>query len=256
MKEEEVERSSLGDLATILHEAKKLGIRLLLIGGYAVTAYTRGYRYTKDIDLVAEKPGVGKLKGLLRGRGYAVTDTEFGLKGTKRLNQDFVDLHISVGEVYDASSGKRYPIDRALFRRPPRLVVRGFYARTTAIEKVPVVDLETLVFLKLMPLGREKDAVDVISLLLDKSRELDTKLLTQRASTAGFREELLARVRDFASRLRGGEADKIWFNETAVKLLHVDKRNIGRLLSALANQLRQPQPSPSSSFPPTSWSSF
>ncbi len=50
MSEEETERKSLADLEGMLREGRKLGIRLLLIGGYAVAAYTRGYRYTKDID--------------------------------------------------------------------------------------------------------------------------------------------------------------------------------------------------------------
>jgi hypothetical protein len=56
MSEEEVEKRSLRDLDTILQAARELGIKLVLIGGYAVAAYTRGYRYTKDIDLVADKP--------------------------------------------------------------------------------------------------------------------------------------------------------------------------------------------------------
>ncbi len=54
-EDEEVERRSLVDLQEILGQSTKLGIGLLLIGGYAVAAYTRGYRYTKDIDLIADK---------------------------------------------------------------------------------------------------------------------------------------------------------------------------------------------------------
>ena len=60
MSEAEVEKRSLQDLDTILQAARKLGIKLVLIGGYAVAAYTHGYRYTKDIDLVADKPAVGR----------------------------------------------------------------------------------------------------------------------------------------------------------------------------------------------------
>ncbi len=39
--------------------------------------------------------------------------------------------------------------------------------------KAAVVDLETLVILKTMPVGRDKDAVDLISLLRDKRKEID-----------------------------------------------------------------------------------
>jgi hypothetical protein len=97
MNEEEVERKSLGDLRVVLEAARKEGIRLLIIGGYAVGAYTRGYRYTKDIDLVADKPTLGKLKGLMRELDYSIRDTEFGIAGKKKLNGGFIDLHISVG---------------------------------------------------------------------------------------------------------------------------------------------------------------
>ena len=105
MNEEQVESRSLTDLARIFQEARKLGIGLVLIGGYAVAAYTRGYRYTKDIDLVADKPTIGRLKGLLSGLGYSIRDTEFGIAGSKRVNKDFIDLHISVGKIHDISTG-------------------------------------------------------------------------------------------------------------------------------------------------------
>jgi len=44
MSEEQVERKSLEDLQSILEAARKVGIRLVIIGGYAVAAYTHGYR--------------------------------------------------------------------------------------------------------------------------------------------------------------------------------------------------------------------
>jgi len=121
MNEEQLESRSLLDLATIIRESKKLGIRLVLIGGYAVGAYTRGYRYTKDIDLVADKPAIGKLKGLLSSLGYSTRDTEFGLAGSKRLNQEFIDLHISVGKIHDVSTNKDYPVNSTLFKEAKRL---------------------------------------------------------------------------------------------------------------------------------------
>ena len=43
-----MERKSLEDLKSFLQEAQNHGIRLVIIGGYAVAAYTRGYRFTKD----------------------------------------------------------------------------------------------------------------------------------------------------------------------------------------------------------------
>jgi hypothetical protein len=158
MSEEEVERKSLEDLESVLKEAQNQGIKLVVIGGYAVAAYTRGYRFTKDIDLVADKPALGKLTGLLKGLGYVVRDTEFGIAGKKKLNSAFIDLHISVGRIYDISTGKEYPVDASIFKNAKRLIVRGYLSRATSL-KATVVELEALVILKMMPVGRDKDAV-------------------------------------------------------------------------------------------------
>ena len=179
MNEEQVESRSLTDLARIFQEARKLGIGLVLIGGYAVAAYTRGYRYTKDIDLVADKPTIGRLKGLLSSLGYSIRDTEFGIAGSKRVNKDFIDLHISVGKIHDISTGNDYPVDLTLFKNAKRLKVTGYYSKTSL--KVPVVDLDTLLLLKLMPVGRQKDVVDILSLLLDKGDEINLTLLAERS---------------------------------------------------------------------------
>ena len=69
MSEGRIERKSLEDLKAVLKEAHNQSIKLVIMGGYAVAAYTRGYRSTKDIDLVADKPALGKLKGLLTSLG-------------------------------------------------------------------------------------------------------------------------------------------------------------------------------------------
>ncbi|MDI6847928.1 MAG: nucleotidyl transferase AbiEii/AbiGii toxin family protein, partial [Candidatus Bathyarchaeia archaeon] len=93
----------------------KWGIKLVLIGGYAVRAYTKGYRFTKDIDLVATRRALGNLKALLRFLGYPPRDTEFGVVGSKRFNEGFIDLHISVGKIFDMSTGFTYPVTDDLF---------------------------------------------------------------------------------------------------------------------------------------------
>jgi len=87
VNEEQVESRSLLDLARIIREAGKLGAGLILIGGYAVKAYTHGYRYTKDIDLVADKPAIGRLKGLLNSLGYSIRDTDLVLLAPSELKR-------------------------------------------------------------------------------------------------------------------------------------------------------------------------
>jgi hypothetical protein len=238
MNEEEVEKRSLQDLDAILQAARKLGIKLVLIGGYAVAAYTRGYRYTKDIDLVADKPALGRLKGLLKSLSYSVRDTEFGLAGSKHLNKGFIDLHISVARIYDVSTGKEYPVNSSLFKNAKRLTVKGFIARASSL-KAPVVDLETLIVLKTMTVGRNKDTIDLLSLFRDRRDDIDITLVAERAMAADLVEHLLDRVRDYARRLREGELDEVWFNATATRLPHTEKREIGSLFSKLAELFRQ-----------------
>ena len=171
MSEEEVERRSLEDLKAVLQEAHKRGIKLVIIGGYAVAAYTRGYRYTKDIDLVSDTPTLGMLKGLLKSHDYATRDTEFGIAGGKKLNKGFIDLHISVGRIYDVSTDHVFPIDSSFFTNSRRLTISGYISKTTSL-KATVVELETLMLLKTMTVHRDKDAVDLISLLRDRRNEL------------------------------------------------------------------------------------
>jgi hypothetical protein len=215
-----------------------LGIKLVLIGGYAVAAYTRGYRYTKDIDLVADKPAVGRLKGLLKSLSYSIRDTEFGLAGSKRLNKGFIDLHISVGRIYDVSTGKEYPVDSSLFKNAKRLTVKGYISKTSSL-KAPVIDLATLIVLKTMTVGRDKDTVDLLSLFRDRRDDIDMTLVAERAKAADLVEHLLGRIRDYARRLREGKLDEVWSNVTATRLPHTEKRKIVSLLSKLAGLFRQ-----------------
>lgn len=238
MNEEQVESRSLLDLAKIIQEARKLGVGLVLIGGYAVAAYTHGYRYTKDVDLVADKPAIGRFEGLLNSLGYSIRDTEFGIAGSKRVNQDFIDLHISVGNIHDISTGNDYPVDSTLFKNAKLLKVKGYYSKTSL--KAPVVDLETLLLLKLMPVGRRKDTVDLLSLLLDKRDEIDLMLLAERSEASGLKSHLLNQARDYARRLREGELDKVWFDVTASRLPYVKKRQIAKFFSKLVSLLRLP----------------
>lgn len=237
MSEEEVERRSLEDLQVALQEAQRQGIKLVIIGGYAVAAYTRGYRYTKDIDLVADIPTLGRLKGLLKDRDYAVRGTEFGIAGRKKLNGGFIDLHISVGRIYDISTEKVYPVDSSFFKNSRRLTITGYISKATSL-KAAVVELETLIILKIMPMRRDKDAVDLISLLRDRRKGLNLETVADRAESAGLTDHLLERVRDYAKRLRENDLDRVWFGTTATRLTFSEKREIGQVFSNLANQLR------------------
>ena len=173
--------------------------------------------------MVADRPTLGRLIGLLKSLGYAIRDTEFGIGGSKTLNGGFIDLHISAGRIYDLSTGKEYPVDVSLFTNAIYRAVSGRISKTTSL-KAAVVELETLVILKMMPVGRNKDAVDLLSLLRDRRRDIDLESLSRRVRTAGLTVHLLERIRDYAKRLRDGELDKIWFDMTGSRFPYAEKR--------------------------------
>lgn len=102
-----------------------------------------------------------------------------------------------------------------------------------------MVELETLIVLKTMPIRRDKDAVDLISLLRDKRKELNLKAVAERSKSAGLTDHMLDRIRDYARRLRENDLDRVWFHMTATRLPFTEKREIGRVFSNLANLLRE-----------------
>ena len=244
MGEAEVERESLRDLGRLMEEAERWGVRLLVIGGYAVRAYTRAYRYTKDIDLATTREGLGRLKGLLQSLGYILRETEFGVAGSKRFDEGFIDLHISVERIFDVSTGLSTPVTDEMSRDAGELPVEGFYEESKPYPvKVPVISLETLVLLKLIPVGREKDAVDLMALLIDKGREVNVAKLSEACEQWGLGSHLVSQLRYYADYIRRGEVDRLWFNLTGLRLTHVEKRATLRFIRHLINRLRISQPS-------------
>lgn len=50
----------------------------------------------------------GNFTALLKSLNYEVRETDFGLAAIKEFDSDFIDIHISVGEIFDMSSGLSY----------------------------------------------------------------------------------------------------------------------------------------------------
>ena len=173
-----VETASLRDLHRLCKEAQTWGIPLVVIGGYAVRAYTKGYRFTKDIDLVTTKEALGRFKALLRNLGYTYRTTDFGIAGCKKFDDGFIDLHISVGEVLDISTGITFPVTAEFFAKAKNLVMKGYYEESGSLTADgPVAAIEFMLILKLIPKGRVKDVVDLTSLIIDRRNDVDKKTL-------------------------------------------------------------------------------
>jgi len=236
----ELEVKSLQDLQTIINKAKTWKIKLAVIGGYAVQAYTKAYRLTKDIDLVTTREGLGKVKSLLRDLGYTFHDTEFGIAGSKRFDEGFIDIHISVGKIFDMSTGFTYPASEELFSNAKELKIAGYYEASKQLAcSARVIDMETLLLLKLIPVGREKDTVDILALLLDKREEINlVNLVNKIKELITLRRHIISQLRRYAEFVRKGEAEKLWFNITGSRIPATERREILKFIQKMVNALR------------------
>jgi len=228
LSEVELEIESLKDLKKTVEEAEKWGVKLVLIGGYAVRAYSKAYRFTKDIDLVTTKEASGNLKSLLQYLGYTHQDTEFGVSGSKRFDEGFIDLHISVGKIFDMSTGLTYPVTDEFFKNAKKLKVTSYHKASEQYAcTVPVADLETLLVLKLIPTGRIRDTIDLLSLLLDRRTEINpVTLLSKISKEALLSRHLISQLTTYADSIRKGEVDKLWLNVTGSRFPSTERKEI------------------------------
>ncbi|KEQ57449.1 Nucleotidyl transferase of unknown function protein [Marine Group I thaumarchaeote SCGC RSA3] len=240
LKMEEVERESLKDLKVIVEKSKEWEIEMVVIGGYAVRAFTNAYRHTKDIDMAISKEEQGSFTALLKSLGYELRNTEFGLAATKSFDSDFIDVHISVDKIYDISSGLSYPITNELFEEGKIRRVGTRYKVNKPYEtNAPIVDLNTLMILKTMPKGRpEKDAIDIVSLILDQHQELDMDDIVGKCNDTNLTDHILLQLQGFAKRLNNGEVLKTWSTITGTTLSGVKQKAVRQFIKGLDNKMR------------------
>jgi len=236
--EREIEERSLKDLREILKDAKRWGLKILVIGGYAVRVYTVGYRYTKDIDMVVNKEETGRFSALLKGLDYRVRRTKFGISGTKKVNGGDIKLHISIGEIYDESTNNRYPVSEDTFSNFKTLEVAGFYERDNLKFMIPVISTEELLILKLMMKPRDKDIVDLIGLLTDKMQEIDVKTFVSDCRNAAVDGHIRKQILNFIGIMRKSDAARYWFKLTGNKLEGKTQIKIIRYLRTLEESLK------------------
>lgn len=239
-KMENVERESLKDLKVLVEKSKEWTIDMVVIGGYAVRAFTNAYRHTKDIDMAISKEMKGNFTALLKSLNYEVRETDFGLAAIKEFDSDFIDIHISVGEIFDMSSGLSYPITQALFDESKVMLVGTKYETNKSFETdASIVDLNTLMILKSIPKGRpEKDAIDIMSLILDQSQKIDTTTMAKKCQETNFTDHILKQTQSFAKKLNEGEMTKIWSSVTATALTGVQFKSIQKFLRELDRAFR------------------
>ena len=239
-KMEDVERESLKDLEVLVKKSKEWKINMVVIGGYAVRAFTNACRHTKDIDMAISKEKQGNFIALLKSLDYGLRKTDFGLAATRKFDSDFIDVHISVGKIYDISSGLSYPITEQLFEESKSMLVGTRYKNNKQFEtNAPIVDLNRLMILKLMPKGRpEKDAIDIMSLIMDPSEEIDIPTIVERCQETGLTDHILSQIQEFAKKLNSNEMSKIWTSVTGTKMTGLQIKSIQKFLRDLDRGLK------------------
>ncbi len=237
---EDVERESLKDLKILVEKSKEWEIDMVVIGGYAVRAFTNAYRHTKDIDMAIGTEAQGKFTALLNGEGYVTEKAKFGLRANKKFDSDFIAVHISVGKIEDVSSGHFYPINSELFNEGNEMLVHSKYPANKKFDtNAPIVDLNTLLILKLIPKGRPgKDGIDIISLIFDQSEGINYSDIVKKCDGAKLTDHILSQIQNFAEDVNNGKVAKTWSSVTGTTMSGVQQRDVQKFLRGLDKALR------------------
>ena len=116
--------------------------------------------------------------------------------------------------------------------------ISGFFEEGRKIKiKAFVVPLEDLVILKLMTRGREKDTIDLISLIADRWDKLDLKKFSSKCSKADLSRHVSEQVLNLIGLIRIGEARKIWLSITGRRLIRKTETDLIRHLREMEKVL-------------------
>jgi hypothetical protein len=132
----------------LVRRLKRAGIEHAIVGGMAVNVH--GYeRTTKDVDVLLSREGFEEFKRRFVPKNYALRP---GMKRrfVDRLNN--VEVDVLVTGLYPGSG------------RPGPIAYPDPHEVSTAIQNVPVLDLVTLIQLKLAA-RRHQDFADVVNLI-------------------------------------------------------------------------------------------
>jgi len=237
----ELERTSLEDLKKLVEEAKQWNLKLVLIGGYAVRAYTKPRRFTKDLDFVTIREGLGQMKGFLHHMNYEYKSGEFWLSGSKKLKETWIDLHMSIDKVHDITTGYDYPITPNFFKNSQKRKITAYFEENSYLSlQAQISSIEDLLIMKLIPL-RDKDLIDVIALVLDSYGQINPSRLTQSIHEANLRSHINSRLTTlFLQTKRKERINQTWRNITGTeyRISHSEitslKKRIKKLIETIA----------------------
>lgn len=211
-EEGRIELISLKNLERINQEARKFQIDLILIGGYAVRAYTnpRSWRFTKDMDFITTRKDLGALRGVFALLGYKFDETEFGVKGRKMFDKSSIELHISVDRVIDWSTGLEYKLPEDIFTKASELNVKASLEENEGLGvNVMVAPMEDIVIMKLMT-ERPRDHFDAIAMILDSFGKLDLSRFNEICSQNDLYLHIKKRLDSILADIKKSLTKKLW----------------------------------------------
>jgi predicted nucleotidyltransferase component of viral defense system len=207
-----IEAVSLKDLERISREAKNFGINLLVIGGYAVRAYTesRSWRFTKDIDFITTGKDLAALRGVFELLKYGFVQTEFGVKGGKKINRESIELHVSVDKVIDWSTNLEYKLPKDIFANAHNVSIKPYFEENNQLKpSVMVAPTEDILIMKLMT-ERTRDHFDAVALILDSYEKLDAKRFWANTKQDDLDQHIRKRLNSLLADLKKGLVKKLW----------------------------------------------
>ncbi len=207
-----LEAASLKSLSMIELEAKRFGIDLVLIGGYAVRAYTdkRSWRFTKDMDFITTKKDLTALHGVFKVLDFSFEKTGFGVKGRKKINANDIKLDIAVDKVIDWSSGKEYLLPSDVFKKSGMMdIVESREENKGLGVKASVAPLEDMILLKLMT-ERPRDRFDAMAMIIDSFGRMDLPRFARICKESGLDSHIIGRLESVLADAKRGFARKLW----------------------------------------------
>ena len=236
-----VEKTNLENLEVITTRAREYDIDLILIGGNSVRAYTNStsWRFTKDLDFITISKDLGSLYGMLGELGYIVSKTEYGLSGSKQITTDYtIELHISVDEVNDWSTGEIYVLPEDIFKLSKEVDVKAsFVENNNLIVKARSAPIEDIMIMKMMT-ERQRDHFDSIAIILDSFANIDLTRVKTICLSNNLHDVIVDRIGNFLTYIRDGTLGKLWEENTGLLLLAARQNELRKRLRNIEKKIK------------------
>ena len=199
-----IECDSLKNLSKITKFLDETHIEFVIIGGHAISVYCPGKRFTKDIDIAASLKIVNPLIAQLKRLEFVVDPFGHGdkiLKASKSSVPQNIELHASIGEVFDETTSNSYSCDK-LIANKNYLEITPFFSECNKYKtKIPVINPNDAFILKAMT-NRERDLIDCFFYLNSNHLDLN-RIIIELDQVPPIKNYILGRFTATLSNFRG-----------------------------------------------------